>query len=536
MNPVASLSFPSSPTVWRTGIPVTMLLVSAGAHPFHPGSTAAYAAFCVASAALMTSALIGRRSVFALVLAVFLTLGFWAKLMLYLMAGMEFNEPLGSFDGSGPAWDRALLTAAAGLAGTAAATAAWKLLDPTPPARPDREIRNDSLLGRYGLPLFVLSSVVALLLLVFNFHFAVLKIGTVPRLALPSHLYVAVSFVVGWGAMLWLGALGFWLVSAGRASPTLLLHVGALEGAAAAVSMGSRAQMLLHAGSMIALFVLYARSLNWNPGWRSLAKAGAITAVLFPLSIAAVTLDRTIAFAGAQPVPASAPVPAPAPAPAPVPAPAASTPAASTPAPSAPAPSAPAAPATAQAPAAAPLAPLEIRLRYAFRQLARLVIGRWLGLDGVLAVTSHEGQLGMPLLREVLTEAPAKGVDAIYQKIAAAKYQRFSNFVFMTIPGPVALLAFGGSLWIVAAGMALLFSVGYVVERFAEISTRNPAVSSVAGVGLAYFLVQMNFPYQQFFFVIELTLAVAAIAAFRFAATSPPLKRHSVRFRPGTPG
>lgn len=499
-----------------------MLLVCVGAHPFHPGSTAAYAAFCVASAALMTSALIGRRSVFTLVLAVFLTLGFWAKLMLHLMAGMEFNEPLGSFDGSGPAWDRALLTAAAGLAGTAAATAAWKLLDPIPPARPDREIRNDSLLGRYGLPLFVLSSVVALLLLVFNFHFAVLKIGTVPRLTLPSHLYVAVSFVVGWGAMLWLGALGFWLVSAGRASPTLLLHVGALEGAAAAVSMGSRAQMVLHAGSMIVLFVLYAHSLNWNPGWRSLAKAGAITALLFPLSIAAVTLDRTIAFAEAEPVPAPAQAPVPAP----------DTP------PARAAEANPAGPAAAgpAAPAAAPLAPLEIRLRYAFRQLARLVIGRWLGLDGVLAVTSHEGQLGMPLLGEVLTEDPTEGVDAIYQKIAAAKYQRFSNFVFMTIPGPVALLAFGGNLWIVAVGMALFFSVGYVVERFAEISTRNPAVSSVAGVGLAYFLVQMNFPYQQLFFVIELTLAVAAIAAFRFAATSLPLKRQSVRFRPGTPG
>ena len=54
-------------------------------------------------------------------LVAFLTLGFWAKLVLHLVVVYDYREPIGYFDGSPQAWDQVLLVTSTGVAGLLAA-------------------------------------------------------------------------------------------------------------------------------------------------------------------------------------------------------------------------------------------------------------------------------------------------------------------------------------------------------------------------------------------------------------------------------
>ena len=164
---------------------------------------------------------------------------------------------------------------------------------------------------------------------------------------------------------------------------------------------------------------------------------------------------------------------------------------------------------------------LKFRLQHTATEISRLFISRWVGLEGVLAVTSADG-LGPDLLERGLLETPGAGVDSLYQRMADSPYTKYDDFVFMTIPGPLAVLMYGGSLAILACGMAGFFVLCYAMERLADVLLRNPATSAVVGVSLAYLLVQLNIPYLQFAFVVELTAALALMGMVRYAAKKLP--------------
>jgi hypothetical protein len=88
--------------------------------------------------------------------------------------------------------------------------------------------------------------------------------------------------------------------------------------------------------------------------------------------------------------------------------------------------------------------------------------------------------------------------------MADAKYERFENFTFMTIPGPIAVLFYSGDHRILFAGISLLFLLGYSIELAARKCLNNVMTSATVGVALAYLVVQINFPRAFWFFVIEL--------------------------------
>jgi hypothetical protein len=151
-------------------------------------------------------------------------------------------------------------------------------------------------------------------------------------------------------------------------------------------------------------------------------------------------------------------------------------------------------------------------------EISTLFIGRWIGLEGAMVVSSVNG-LDWNLLSAGLVERGDAGVDSIYQRMADAKYPRYSNYIFQTLPGPVAILFYSGSYIIVAAGMGFIFIVCYTLESLAERVSRNPAVSSVVGVALAYLFVQMNYPRTFFIFIVEIVAALALYAAIWIVLT-----------------
>lgn len=478
--------------------------VSATAH--YPGTPWRALLFCLIAGGLLPLAILIGRSPFRILTAAFLWLGFWAKFVAHFALGAQFNEPIGLFSGSAEAWDRALLMATAGLSGVAVALVLAARLRPTEPKM--AEETSEDLLSRFGLVLLAISLLPALALFGFNYVFAILRVGFVPKLALHPYLYVIVAFAVSWGILLWLLGLAWWLIERRRLSPTSLVFIAAVEGSLATLSIGSRVQMLLHVCA--GLFVLWQGMLwrRWRIPFSGWLRMTTVIAPLFVAALLLVSYDRAVAFADAavivQPEPSRDSSGGAAPQEAAVAKPAILEGRRQ--------------PNAGELPRAADEelreAAVQSNIRSIPHEIGKLFLMRWLGLDGVLATieTDHHA-LGVALLRDALLEQPAAGVDAIFQRMSHSVYTRLDNFVFMTIPGPVAIAAFSGSALVCFLALASTVLTGTLIEHLGLRLTANPAIAAVAGVALAYLLVQMNFPRTLFFFAIELVLAFLAIAA-----------------------
>lgn len=484
--------------------------VPATAH--YPGAPWRSLFFCLIAGGLLPLAILIGRSPFRILTAAFLWLGFWAKFVAHFALGAQFNEPIGLFSGSAEAWDRALLMATSGLSGVAVALVLTARLRPTEP-KPPAETSED-LLSRFGVVLLAVSLVPALAFFGFNYVFAILRVGFVPKLALHPYLYVIVAFAVSWGILLWLLGLTWWLVERQKLAPTFLVYIAAAEGSLAALSMGSRVQMLLHVCA--GLFALWQGWVwrRWRIPFSGWLRMAAVVAPLFVGALVLVSFDRAVAFAEAAVIVQTEP--------------SLRSPAGETAKPEI----VKASPKTDAGPLPRPTdkelrrAIVESNIRSIPQEIGSLFLMRWLGLDGVLATVETEHVLGMALLRDAILEQPAAGVDAIFQRMSHSVYTRLDNFVFMTIPGPVAIAAFSGSALVCFLALAGTVLAGTLFEHLGLRLTANPAVAAVAGVALAYLLVQMNFPRTLFFFTIELVLAFLAIAAIGWMAGAYcPLRR-----------
>lgn len=484
---------------------------------------------------LVRSLLSNRTSFFSFFLLAFLILGCWAKLVLHFILGTQFIEPIGAFDNSSKAWDSAMLALNIAFATLLACQAVASRLQP-PPVIPIERPR--------GLlkPSMWLAILLTALLLAANFKFAILKVGTEPALKLHSYVYVLVSFMIAWGNLILLATLGYWLVQARQMKLETLFYILILEGAVTAVSMGSRAQMILHVAAPFAVYLVHGRDLVTALRFVQWVRILLVTAVLFVASLLLVSADRLQSFAQARPVVASMAIGeqavsdvklAPArPSTSLLIAPADSVQAVA----GALAPALPqlrlitnpvsAAPVYAK-PVPVTVAPLEetaevkrARWKGMLMELSKLVVDRWVGLEGILAVVSHENT-GWPLFLRSLAERPEAGTQAIYQRMSNAQYQAFENFTFMTIPGPLAILLYSGNLAVLAAGLTLLFAAGILAERLASQLVGNVFTRATIGVALAYLVVQTNFPRVQMFFLIELLGFIAGLYLARIIVSAP---------------
>ncbi|WP_439878163.1 hypothetical protein [Pseudomonas prosekii] len=476
-----------------------VLTASIGAAFYYPGSKILFITFCALSIATVHAALINRAgSYFAFFLFAFLTLGCWAKLVLHLYLSNDFIEPVGDFDESPAAWDRAvtvLITAFAAL------LLCFYLVSSTIQPRREREISVVS--SEWLTKLLALAILATLGLLGFNYYFSILKIGYEPTLRLNSYVYVVVAFMVAWGNAIAISTIAYWMVEYRKIPPSALFYLAIVEGGLTAISMGSRAQMILHVAVPFAVYLLQGRRLGWRFSALQWIKILGATALMFIFSILAVSADRLASFAQAIPF-TDKPVEMHE-----LRAGSADQTAGQS--------SSQVSPRRIQAPKPPPRLNLntEQKAKLITQEISKLVVDRWVGIEGVLAVTSAQS-LGTDLFRDGLKEDPARGTQAIYQRMSDAKYERFENFTFMTIPGPVAVLFYSGSYLVLFGGISLLFLLGYSIELAAREYLSNVMTSATVGVALAYLVVQMNFPRAFWFFVIELVAFLVGLLALKW--------------------
>ncbi|WP_223545604.1 hypothetical protein [Pseudomonas sp. A-B-19] len=477
-----------------TWIVATATLLSIWAGFYYPGMIALFATYCALSITIIYATIKNRpKSYFIFFLFSFLTLGCWAKITLHLLIGNNFIEPIGGFDESPAAWNNAIVVL---ITAFSALLACYFIVVAGLQKTKEPETNINTKLLSILLGMAIIFTIVSL---VFNYYYSIIKVGHEPTLKLNSYIYVVFSFMVAWGNSIALFTLAYWLVKSGKLTPNMLFYIVIIEGALTSISMGSRAQMILHVSAPFIAYLIQGRKLEWNISKIGWIKIFSTTALLFAFSIISVSVDRLSSFAKAVPYAEKTIVkgnleesgtslkssekasrhdvtPEPY------------------------------------------VAPLQLSLELKFKRIAnelsKLIVDRWVGAEGVLAVTSNH-HLNLDLFMRGLKENPAQGTQAIYQRMSDAQYERLENFTFMTIPGPIAVLYYSGNHLVLFVGMALLFFLGYSIELAAKRLLNNVMTSATIGVGMAYLTVQINFPRAFLFFAIEITAFLIGLIMLR---------------------
>ncbi len=573
LRPVNRADQPHAPARWgpqllhpRAGAVAAMigglLLVGlpAAAAPRYPGSAFPFLLFQATYPAMLLLALPRPRRYAYTALAILLFLGFWVKFNLHSIFDYAFQEPIGSFDGSGKSWDRAMMVASAAAVGVVLARLVQLVWD----RRRDRARSQPvSARGRrsFRIPgwypsrrrlLWLGTAVVGIALAAANATGAFYETGVDPRIILPLHLNVLIGWGVELGVALWIAMLIHWEEMAKGESPGRALIAPLIEAPIATVSALSRGIYLFHL-LPYSLVLLDDRQDLWRKlSGRRQGSLAALTVVGFVLSLGATSALRLAVFPQAAPVPTGSTRTLDA-----------RQMAATTTNRSAERPRWPVArrldrrttdarrlasvrslgsyphrtPATSRTTTEAPslpaarvlnLAAVEAsrfgsqRVAFMVHQVFTLFTDRWTGLEGVMAVSAYD-KLGWSLFSSALEESPGAGQHARYQLIARANlvYATYPGFTFLSLPGVVGILDYSGSLIVVLLGMVLITSVLLALEWLTLHFTSNPYLAAVSGVAMANELAEASFPYLVGTFFLLLTTSLVCVAALYAWQTRP---------------
>lgn len=178
----------------------------------YPGQGQIYLLFTVMSNALLYFGFRKNAIYFDSFIGIFFWLGFWLKLTIRVaFLDGQFHDPVGNFDGSGAAFDRALLVTSCGFLGLLAASYLRNKYVFTYPQK-ITEVDQEGLMNAYrNHRMAILSGFVIVFVTVAatNFYFGIYQRGAIPRTILPYGL----------------GGIYSWLLQFGLASVSgLILH------------------------------------------------------------------------------------------------------------------------------------------------------------------------------------------------------------------------------------------------------------------------------------------------------------------------
>lgn len=513
---------------------LALLLTAASANAGYPGTVVPLFAFHAIFLTMLALTFSARHSYAYTALVAFLTLGFWTKFLLHIALDVRLVESVGAFSGTPAEWDAVMWAATCGALGVVTArlvtvralrvsSASWQLERSVPPW----------FLARRRL-IWIATLVVVVVSAALNWYLDIWQIGVGNRRILPLRLNVAVSWWFSMAAAMWLATLvEFDRRTKGLSSGGAWLFAPIVEAVTSSTTTLSRGLFVMR---MLPYYLVFAVErlrgirLITLPTFTVLVCATLVGMVVCLSSVSWLRLtiyprarmaeDVPIVNAG-RPVEVVEVVPA-----RPAPQAGGGRAADSGPREAAGPSAAPGAQATVVPPPAVIVTtggtPSRRQLRLAAREVAGLFVTRWIGLEGVMAVTAYQGR-GYPLLVDAIWEDPKLGADSLYQRIAGNPYRRIEGFRFLTLPGVAAVLAYSDSVAIVFAGMVFVTLIAIGTEVVVTRLLNNAFLSSVIAVGLANVIVQMNFPYLFGVFLVELWISVFVL--WRVLGTGYPRAR-----------
>jgi len=413
-----------------TAVPIAALAILAGSR--YAGDWSVYLLFTVAANALLFNGFRRSALFFDTFIGLFLWLGFWLKLSLRVAftAGI-FHEPVGTFDGTGAAFDRALLIASCGFAALLAASLVRERFFRYPEnAASCADSGLFLLYRRFRWQCLAVFAAAVLAIAASNVLLGIYQRGMVAQTVLPFGLNGVYKWLLQFGlASVSALVIRFELEIARRLTP-VAVALPLFEAFLSNVSLLSRG-MVLNASALGLGGWRTAGTMRVRLHAGALALAALAFAALFAASVFAVNYLRaesldsqsSVAVAGSMTKP--------------------------------------------------------------------LFVDRWVGIEGVLAVSSSD-KLGWPLWREAWQERFQEGVLTLYDRVfidspyAIAGIDR-SRHHFVSLPGIVAFLYYPGSAAFLFAALfaAALLAAGLEIASYRWCG-RNLVLCAVFGQVIAF--------------------------------------------------
>ena len=140
-----------------------------------------------------------------------------------------------------------------------------------------------------------------------------------------------------------------------------------------------------------------------------------------------------------------------------------------------------------------------------------LFIDRWVGMEGVMAVSSFQN-LGYDLLEEAFAESYDENKPSFYDQMVNSNYLKndFNRYHHTSMPGLVGFLFYSGSLSFVFTAMLCFGLFASLIEIFAfKFSAGNMIFSSLIGQVVAYRFLNFGYvPNQSYLLLVSILLNI----------------------------
>ncbi|MHB8108429.1 MAG: hypothetical protein ACYDHW_00180 [Syntrophorhabdaceae bacterium] len=432
----------------------------------YPGNPLAYLIFTLVFNSLLVTGFTQRKIFFDTFIGIFLWIGFWLKVSIRVgfMNG-EFHEAIGNFDGTGASYDRILLIASIGAAGFLAARFFRPVFFSYPATIP--ESRHEMTFSFYkrnrswiitGFIIFV--AIIACT----NAIFGIYQRGNVPRTFLPFGIRGIYIWLLLFG-MTSLAALMIDCELKIRKNPYLISIISLLECFLSNVSILSRGMILNGSALLFGMFGTITKRLIKS----SLLFKVAVIVILglfFGTSMILVTYARSFTEIG-KPIgkPSSA-----------------STSAA---------------------------------ISETARTSKVLVIDRWVGIEGVMAVATYPN-LGWDLWKRAWQEKYSHTGTSLYDlTFIESPYMSVPKLKhhFISLPGIIGFFYYPGSIWFLFGSMFILGIAGAAIELFAyKLGGGNLVLCALMGQVMASRYAHFGYvPRQTYLLIASIFLNVVLI-------------------------
>lgn len=134
----------------------------------------------------------------------------------------------------------------------------------------------------------------------------------------------------------------------------------------------------------------------------------------------------------------------------------------------------------------------------ALQRIMALVIDRWVGVEGVMAVSSYP-EKSQALLIDAAFEKREIGKATKFQEICNSHYRWVdaNTWQFASLPGAAAFFYLSGSYWLVAIGMMLFTLLLLASEQWIYSQTYNPLLCALVGMTMANSVAQFGISPRQ---------------------------------------
>ncbi len=124
----------------------------------------------------------------------------------------------------------------------------------------------------------------------------------------------------------------------------------------------------------------------------------------------------------------------------------------------------------------------------------RLMVDRWLGLEGMMAISSFPGKSGDLFFRAIQERRTKDRADFYTSQISGSGFKDSdtSKYQYATMPGAIGYLYLSGSLWVVFCGMFLLSMLLFLSETLIYKLSGNLFLSASVGMYVVLLIVQLG--------------------------------------------